>query len=246
MAVPLHNYEFSYRNSKGKPVFVPTKKTRSIAREIYREVGLRFEAKDHFYHLRKGAHIAALHAHRAQTYFARIDLKNFFYSVGRNRVKAALKAVGVPSPERYARWSCVRNPYRRPSYALPYGFPQSPLLATLVLQSSALGAAIEAMPPEIFRSVYLDDVAISANDLGALEFAFQRLLGAVEHGNFVLNEGKVVGPAKQIEIFNCELARGHAEVTEKRVSEFYATPRSAESVAGFETYRASVAVGSAI
>lgn len=243
MAVALQNFKFAYRNAKGKPVFVPTDKTRAIATEIRAAIEERLEFEPLYYHLSKGAHVAALHAHRQHLYFARLDLKNFFYSVGRNRVKSNLKAIGVPSPERYARWSCVKNPYGEPAYALPYGFPQSPLLATLVLRRSALGSAIQSLPTHVQRSVYLDDIAISSNDEEEIGGAFQSLLTAIEIAGFTPNEEKICPPSKAINLFNCDLTHGRTAVCDDRVSAFYSVPTSDESEVGFEGYRSSVEQG---
>ncbi len=158
-------------------------------------------------------------------------------------MKAALKEIGVPRAEHYAKWSTVRNPYEEPPYSLPYGFPQSPLLATLVLRQSALGKAIRDLPPDVLRSVYLDDIAVSADDVNQLEAAFYNLKTAVSEANFTLNEDKVSEPAPQIQLFNCNLAQGKSTVTDERVAIFYAHGGTDDRIAAFENYRASVAVG---
>jgi hypothetical protein len=243
MVLAFENFRYSGKTPKGKPYFVPTDRCRDVGSELMELVRARIKFEHHYYHFSKGAHVAALHSLREHRYFAHIDLKNFFYSVGRNRVKAALKAIGVPRAEHYAKWSTVRNPFGEPRYALPYGFPQSPLLASLVLRGSALGTAIQRLPPEIHRSVYLDDIAISANDMNVLYEAFSSLIASVEAANFVLNDEKASGPAPEVRIFNCDLANGKSTVTASRIAEFYAEDGSDESVAGFERYRESVAAG---
>jgi hypothetical protein len=80
-----------------------------------------------------------LRALRRKRSFARLDLENFSYSIGRNRVRHALRTLGIAHSEHYAKWSTVKNPYGNPSYALAYGFVQSPILASPVLDRSALG-----------------------------------------------------------------------------------------------------------
>ena len=45
-----------------------------------------------------------------------------FYGIGRNRVTRALHQIGVEQARTHGKWSCVKNPYGDPSYALPYGF----------------------------------------------------------------------------------------------------------------------------
>jgi hypothetical protein len=243
MAVAFENYLYSNPTEKGKPYFVPTDRCRRIGAETMTLVRARVKFEHHYYHFSKGAHVAALHAHRAHRYFARLDIQNFFYSVGRNRVKSALKDIGVPYAEHFAKWSTVRNPYDDPRYALPYGFVQSPLLASLVLRQSAIGTAIRDLPVRIKRSVYLDDIALSANKRDDLEEAFETVIAAVEAANFTLNEAKVIGPSTDITLFNCDLSSGMTKVSDPRIAKFYDAPASEESVAGFEAYLASVEAG---
>ena len=243
MPVAFENFTYSFKNDKGKPVFVPTEYGRKIADEIRQLVDERFSFESYYYHFGKGAHIAALHAHREHQFFARLDLKNFFYSVSRNRVKIALKDIGVPRAEHYAKWSTVRNPYEDPRYSLPYGFPQSPLLATLALRKSILGQAIDGLPPHIKRSVYLDDIAISANDRNELAAAFNTVKESATAANFTLNEQKLSEPAQEIDLFNCNLAHGTSVVSERRVAKFYDEASSDVGIAAFENYCASVSAG---
>lgn len=241
MAVAFENIAYRYLNRKGKPVFVPTDRCRKIGDQVMGLVRDRVAFDPHYYHFAGGAHIAALHALRERRFFARLDLRNFFYSVGRNRVKADLKAIGVDQAERFARWSCVPNPYDEPKYSLPYGFPQSPLLATLRLSRSALGAAIGALPKEVTRSIYIDDIAVASDDRHAVEEAFATLTGAVAESGFSLNEAKSRGPCEAIDLFNCDLAQEVSVVREDRVAEFYAGQPNQRAVSAFEAYCAQVA-----
>ena len=243
MPVRFWNFAYSFKNTKGKPVFVPTAYTRRIAGELKPIVTAAVDFERHYYHFAKGAHIAALHAHRENRFFGRIDLRNFFYSVGRNRVKAALQEIGVPCAEHYAKWSTVRNPYDGPRYSLPYGFPQSPLLATLVLRRSALGIALDALPGEIMKSIYLDDIAVSSNDLGSLSDAFEQLKAAVGDANFDINDDKTREPSDQIDLFNCDLRHGSTTVQTDRVEAFYARDPTPRGIAAFEGYREKIADG---
>jgi len=243
MAVSFENFAYSFKNDKGKPVFVPSARGRKIAEEVRELVIERFDFEPHYYHFSKGAHVAALHAHRDHRFFARLDLKNFFYSVSRNRVKSVLEEIDVPRAEHFAKWSTVRNPYIEPRYALPYGFPQSPLLATVALRKSALGTAIHDLPENIRRSVYLDDIAISSDAQDDLIHAFDDLKAAVLAANFELNEAKVSGPAEQIDLFNCDLSHGKSVVSDDRVAAFHEHAQSDDSRAAFENYVASVSAG---
>jgi hypothetical protein len=240
MPAPLRNFEFRYSNAKGKPVFVPTPALIDIHVQLRKITSDLILFPDYYFHFRKGGHVSAIHSHRNHKFFARIDLKNFFYSIGRNRLKNVLKSAGVHSAEHFARWSTVKNPCEGPRYSIPYGFPHSPWLATLVLHESALGRAIEELRRLVHITVYLDDIALSSNDIDEIQLAYKRLLSAVEASGFQLNKEKSRNPVPRIEIFNCELAYEESAVTPARISEFYAIERSENSVAAFKAYCASI------
>ncbi|MES0178695.1 reverse transcriptase domain-containing protein [Mesorhizobium sp. M0025] len=214
MPVRFYNFDYSYLRG-GKPVFVPSARGRETGYDIKDRVEAAFEFDPFVHHLLPGGHVAALHAHRDRTLFARVDIETFFYGIGRNRVIRALRGIGVERENHYARWSTVKNPYDVPNYALPYGFVQSPILASLVLMTSPVGDYLRGLPNHITKSVYMDDIALSGDDLGA--------------------------PA--MDVFNCDLSFGEAVVREDRKAEFYKVDRSAASSSAFDRYCATVEQG---
>ncbi|MGO7506950.1 reverse transcriptase domain-containing protein [Rhizobium johnstonii] len=119
---------------------------------------------------------------------------------------------------------------------LPYGFVQSPILATLVLAKSAIGIYLRGLPPTITVSVYMDDICLSGNGEADLQTAFEGLIAAVAEAGFTLNDEKTRPPAPQIDIFNCSLANGKTEVLQDRIDEFFSEEHSAASEEGFKTY----------
>ncbi len=139
MTSHFQNYDYKYRNNKGKSVFVPSEKGRKIGLKLKKIVERRFKVDSFYDHLKQGGHISSIHRHRPNKYFAKIDLENYFYSFGRNRVINALRRIELNRAEYYSKWSCVKNPYGTPYYSLPYGFVQSPIIASLVLHYSSLG-----------------------------------------------------------------------------------------------------------
>lgn len=244
MAVKFWNFQFSYISDRGKRVFVPNERCLEIGYELKALVESRIKFDPFYYHLRRGGHVAALHAHRSQRYFARVDIERFFYSIGRNRVARELYELGILRAGTYAKWSCVKNPYDHPSYVLPYGFAQSPMLATLVLARSSVGDYLRAISNEIIVSVYVDDIALSANDPGELEARFGTLLEVLDASNFRVNPKKVTATADALKLFNCELEHFRTAVTDERKAAFYAVAgRSGASEAAFERYCLSVESG---
>lgn len=232
----FENFKHSYWKN-GKPIFAPSERGAAWGEKVKRKVA-KLHKFDHFiYHFKDGSHVKALHNHRKNNFFCRVDIERFFYSIRRNRVKRVLKGIGVRKAEAFAKWSTVKNPYPGDGYVLPYGFIQSPILATLVLSTSAIGNYLRSLDPAIITvSVYMDDICLSSQDETALWIAFEGLKAAMEEAGFALNTEKTREPAQIIDIFNCSLESGSTEVLPERIEEFYSIERSEASTGGFETY----------
>lgn len=235
------NYKHKYQ-SRGKWIFVPTEQCERKGRRIM-SFFKKFKFPDHYYHYKKGGHVAALHAHVDSEWFFRIDIKNFYYSVARMRVTRALRSHGYQGANTLAQWSCVRTPYAegRP-HVLPIGFVQSPLLASLVLMKSQVEAAIKrAIANGVIISVYMDDFIGSHDDKQILTAAYEDIRKASVAAGLIPNPDKLVPPAEAIIAFNCELKNGSATVTAERIAEYYAQPDiSPLSEASFIQYVAMV------
>jgi len=244
MAVAIRNYSFRF-NLKGKPVFVPSKTGRRIGEEIKAAVEEAYTFDENYFHLRRGGHVAALHYHRDSEWFARIDITRFFYSVSRRRVQSALDRAGLKGARFFAQWSTVRNPYDEPSYALPYGFVQSPVLASLVIATSRVGDHLRALDPAIKASVYMDDIALSGPDKDALQVAYDDTIALLNDEGFQANPEKLRPPSGSMDIFNCDIAEGRSVVRDDRIEDFLAGSPSEASEAAFLAYCASVEHGNA-
>lgn len=172
MPVAFLNYEYKYRRN-GKPVFAPNDRGRRIGNDIKRQLNRTVHFDDFYYHFQRGGHVAALHAHREHAFFARLDLERYFYSISKSRVQRALSDSGILRARHYAKWSCVRNPFDDPRYSLPYGFVQSPILATLVMMRSGVGDLLRTIGPDVAVSVYMDDISLSSDDEDRLRQTFE-------------------------------------------------------------------------
>jgi len=243
MIAQFGNTEYRFENAAGKPVYVPSATGRKIAKQLLKKVRRRFEPDPFFFHLHKGGHIAALHIHRQQKYFARLDLQNFFYTISRNRVARALQEIGIAGGEFFAKWSTVKNEFAPPAYALPYGFVQSPMLASLILSRSAVGEYLREIEGLIVVSVYVDDISISGNNKRVLQKAYRQIRRKVAASNFVINEEKTVEPGLTINLFNCQLERYRSVVTNERREQFFEVARSPQSQRAFELYCQTIEAG---
>lgn len=242
MPVAIPNFDYSYLR-KGKPVFVPTKIGRRIGNEVKKAVEDAYSFDPIYFHLRRGGHVAAMHHHRDNHFFARIDISNFFYSISRRRVQSALDRIGVGNARFYAQWSTVVSPYADPRYALPYGFVQSPILASLVVATSDIGRQLLGLPASIKAGVYVDDISLSSDDEAGLQKAYNTILGAIAADGLAVSPAKLRPPADMIDIFNCDLAHGMASVRDDRVNAFLTSNPSQDAENAFVAYCASVEMG---
>lgn len=235
----IENYQFKYR-SRGKWFFVPNERCVRRGDRILKFFSKRVSFPSYYFHYQKGGHVAALHAHIANTLFFKIDIQNFYYSIARMRVTRALRHWRYPGAGTFSKWSCVLNPTALgPKHALPIGFVQSPLLASLVLMQSPVHDAIErARSKGVCISVYLDDLIGSHTDRELLTAAYEEIRKACLLANFVPNAAKLTPPSEAIVAFNCDLSSGSAVVTADRVAKYFASPnRTAMSDIGFGQYR---------
>ncbi|ACS60285.1 hypothetical protein Rleg_5465 (plasmid) [Rhizobium leguminosarum bv. trifolii WSM1325] len=235
MAHEFENFLHSYWKDD-KPIFSPSEFGRELGNKLKAKVEKAYKFDSFVYHFKDGSHVVALHAHRKNQYFCRVDLQKFFYSIKRNRLRRALRTIGIEKPEYYAKWSTVKNPFPDGGYVVPYGFIQSPILATLVLSASAIGEFIRGLHPAITASVYMDDICLSSGDEHALWVAFEGLKVAVEEANFTLNADKTREPAPQIDIFNISLESGDTQVLPQRVEQFFENERTQAGIDSFQTY----------
>lgn len=240
----IENFKFKYQ-ARGKWIYVPSVYCERRAEQILNFFRRNIQFPDYFYHYQPGGHVAALHEHLKNEFFFKIDIKNFFYSIARNRVQRALASYGMKGAPTYAKWSTVRSPYEiGPRYVLPIGFWQSPHIASLVLMQSPVFDAMErARNKGTTISVYLDDIIGSHADANFLNLVYEDVRRACVEANLIPNADKLVPPSNAIVAFNCDLTSGSTKVTDERIARFFEAAPTAFSRKAFEAYVKRVAVG---
>jgi hypothetical protein len=215
----------------GKWVYVPSADSVALGLEIKNAVQKHWTAPPYFYHLQAGGHVAAMKSHMSAASFLRVDIQDFFGSINKTRVTRCLKArFSYAKARAWANGSTVRVPHAEPArYIVPFGFVQSPIIASLCLDDSALGTALRKLHAsgDVTVSVYVDDIIISADDQEKCEVALNSLKDAAAKALFSLHATKQQGPAATISAFNIELAHAFLEVTAERLADFTAAMPSA-------------------
>jgi hypothetical protein len=76
-----------------------------------------------------------------------LDISGFFDCITRSKIYRALRSIGIDHREAWdiARGSTVEKTPRKGDFSLPYGFIQSPALASLALDRSALGCRMKVL-----------------------------------------------------------------------------------------------------
>uniref|UniRef100_A0A183CN43 Reverse transcriptase domain-containing protein n=1 Tax=Globodera pallida TaxID=36090 RepID=A0A183CN43_GLOPA len=242
----LYSHRFTLPN--GVTVCIPSEKGRERGKEIAQDVADRWSPKGNYFHQLEGGHIAAARRHHASTVIAKLDLAKFYHQVGRSKVHRALKLIGMTQKDAWEA-ACDSTVERDPglrNFSLPFGYVQSPILASIVLDYSALGTAIAQLNTGgCLVSAYVDDIIVSADDADTVNNAVDQLRAAAGVSGFAINEKKSEGPAADITAFNIHLGNGRMEITAKRMGEFEAATRDAypERIMGILNYVNSVNAG---
>ncbi len=235
----IHRYE----RKPGRWVFEPSESARVEGAEVKAAIEKYWQPPSYYFHLNAGGHIAALGQHQHSSSFIKVDIADFFGSVSRSRLSRILKTrFGHREALRLATASTVRHPSDSGRAILPYGFIQSPLLASLALSASGLGALLDSLQKEngLTVTVYVDDIIISGHNQARLHQVLKEVKARAELSHFKLSDEKEQGPASSITAFNIELAAGEnlalsaTRLTE--LSDVVASSVNARQIAGVLAY----------
>ena len=211
--------------SPGKTVYVPDEATKDFGRALKEKIEARWQPPPYYIHLGKRGHVRALDDHLDSAYFARIDIKSFFGSIQRNRITRHLTNVLRNYKEAKAAAAMSTVPVKaqgeKTRFVLPFGFVQSPILATLCLANTKLGTAIRELNKSFRITVYVDDILVSTGgSRDSLQEAYEKLLAAATASKFELNEAKVRPPAKMTTVFNIDVATHYKSISDERLEQF--------------------------
>lgn len=197
-----------------KWVYVPSYKSRANGHSIKENLSEKFNLPPFYYHLRSGGHLEATRVHLQNHYFAAVDLKNFFESITPSMITRSLKPV---LGYHMARWIALESTVRSESVAnrhIPFGFVQSPYIATICLNTSCVGRELTKLArcKGITISVYMDDILLSANKKRALKSAYLSILKAIKNSCFEVSESKQQPPATKATAFHIEFSHNRSKL----------------------------------
>lgn len=203
-------------------VYVPSDEMYAFGKKIHTTLSMRWKKPANYYHLLAGGHVAALKYHQSDSYFAKFDIKNFFNSISKTRITRSIKSlVGYSAAREIATVSTVPVSNQQSfSHCLPYGFVQSPILASICLRDSYLGRLIERKCNSCKISVYMDDIVISGNSESDVDALLNELLSAASKSHFEVNPSKVRLTSHTLESFNIELSPQTLNITADRLDAF--------------------------
>lgn len=211
----------------GKWVFVPSQKSIEVGKEIKLEIEKHWEPPPYYYHLQKGGHVKAITKHLQSFSFIHLDIQNFYGSINKSRVTRCVKKyLGYEKARMIAVESTVRFPVSEEKrYILPFGFVQSPILASLCLAESSLGAYLNNLyrQNKVLVSVYMDDFVLSTRKKVDLNGILLCLKEIAKKSRFQINPYKEEGPASKITAFNIELQNKKIQIELERFKRFVET-----------------------
>lgn len=219
--IPSDQWLYKFRRKSGW-VFVPTDDTIAYGREVKELIEKRWRVPSYYYHLKPGGHVSALRCHRVNNYFLHLDIKNFFGNINASRVTRCLKKmVSYVKAREIAIHSTVHHPRAKHLSILPFGFVQSPIIASVCLKESALGQRLHELHKEsgLTVSVYMDDIILSNNNLDELRNVLARIEQASVYSRLPLNKMKQEGPDRKVTAFNVELSQHRLDITADRLRE---------------------------
>lgn len=216
----IGNYLCRFELRPGKFVYVQAPQYRTAAVDFLSTAKFRWQPPPWYYHLAKGGHVAALREHTSCEYHAALDVADFFGSVTKSKLIRRLKAIGY-SFVAAAEFAADSTVWIEDRFALPYGFVQSPYLATLALAESALGRTIRRVRRSgVIATVYMDDIILSDNSTDALSGVMEELSKAAAMSSFRLNDLKRQEPQHVVRAYNILLSKDHLEITGEKFLDF--------------------------
>lgn len=216
-------WDIKFKLTDNKWVFVPSSSSREKGLAIKSFLVKKWKSPNYYWHLRDKGHIGAITSHLNDLYFYKFDLQNFFSQINKSKITRALTPiVGYKKARKIATESTVKNPDyngKNNVFILPYGFIQSPIIASIALHHSILGKYIQTLTESFNISVYMDDIIISSfhpiNPQIVTKLDWYSRLAKLP-----IQHAKTQGPSGKISVFNIDLSYKSLIVRSDRLNKF--------------------------
>ncbi|AFJ58315.1 hypothetical protein PflA506_3547 [Pseudomonas fluorescens A506] len=228
-----HKWLSRFRIKSNTWVYVPTLEAVKEGKLLKKIIEFKWSPPANYYHLKSGGHVDALKYHLNGKFFVHADIKKFFNSINRSRITRELKPYfGYEKSRAIAMESTVSIPLDSGQvFALPFGFVQSTIIASLCFRKSSLGNTIDILnnTKGVRVSIYVDDIIISTHCLEKAEAALLMIQKSAARSGFTLNEEKTQGPSTTITAFNIDLQQNLMKITDWRFNELLSSYKDASS-----------------
>ncbi len=225
----IHKFQIK----SGAWIFIPSEESVDYGNYVKEAIAARWGCPSYYFHLKDGGHVKALRSHLDKSYFARLDIEDFFGCVNKSKIIRCLKSYFLyADAKEIAIASTVLHPDKElAQYVLPFGFVQSPIIASMCLNKSKLGSVLDEIhhTKDYVLSVYMDDIIVSGDDRDHIIEILKDIKASAVRSRFFLNPRKEQGPSEKITAFNIELSHNLLEITKNRMKMFETAYIQAES-----------------
>lgn len=216
----LHKFEVK----EDRWVYIPSAETLALGRKIHDYIKQKWNHPLYMFHLRDGGHVAAARYHLNKKYFCLIDITDFFGATSQSRITRELgRLIPYDKAREIAKLSTVKNLNKNGlKHVIPYGYPQSPILASFCFHHSFCGGVIKSINKSgsVLVTIYMDDIILSSNDMSLLSDSFDNVVQALNRSCYSVNENKTQFPSNSVNVFNLDLSHNSLRITPKRMVEF--------------------------
>lgn len=214
------SWQTRFEIKQNRWVYVPSDESLEFGYEVKRFLEKKWIAPSYFYHLNVGGHVKLVDDVKKFKYFSKFDFENFFSQVTKNRISRCLK--DYMSYERALEIATRSTVRCGDSHSVPYGFPQSMILASMVLDHTRLHKYIDKKlrPNGFFVGIYVDDIILAGNDPEKLRVVSEEFELVALQANLKFSEKKSVCVQKKITSFNIDIENSMVKIAYPRFEQF--------------------------
>ncbi|MEW9095387.1 MAG: reverse transcriptase family protein [Clostridiaceae bacterium] len=179
-----HTFEIDKKNGDKRFIIAPSKKLKYRQQWILKNILEKILIDDSAHGFKKNKSIVTnAQQHINKKYIINIDIKDFFPSIGQEKVYEVFKSVGYTEEvaRKLAHICCFGG-------VLPQGAPTSPCLSNIILKELDIAIKKITLDKEITYTRYADDLTFSANF--DITYLTDMIYLEIEKQGFIPNKAK--------------------------------------------------------